>query len=59
MGALLLSYFRVTNVKLINEENSLKIAVSEMTWTASFYYVFLYLVCFVVHMWHLFDYARF
>ena len=29
MGALLFSHFRVTNVKLINEKNSLIIAVSK------------------------------
>ena len=43
MDALLFSQFRVTNLKLINEYYSFK-----MTWTASFYYVFLCLACFVV-----------
>ena len=52
MGALLFSHFRVTNVKLMNENFWMKKIVKyysfKLTWTASFYYVFLYLACFLV-----------
>ena len=55
MGALLFSHFRVTNLKLINEKNYLaKYCSFKMTWTASFYYFFLYLACFVVSTYVIF-----
>ena len=45
MSALLFSNFRVTNMKLINEKNSLIIAVSKLHEQC---HVILYLACFVV-----------
>ena len=52
MGAFSFSHFRDTNKR--NEKTFLKYYRFKMTWTASFYYVSLYLACFVVSAYVIF-----
>ena len=60
MGALSFSLFRVKNVKLINEKNSLIVAVSKwsfkMAWTVILS-CFLSLACFVVSTYMIFTWV--
>ena len=63
MSALLFSHFRVTNVKLMKEKNSLNITVSKACFFVSTYLIFVW-VCWILIAYtstttHLQDYRRY